>query len=535
VSGWRAKFSDHGGSITVRVILGAGLLLASTTLVGLPAPSAQAATGCDNPDNTTWTGPAEGGSWAEPTNWDKGGVPTAESIVCIPTNDDGTGPHVLIDTDAAADVIDATGATVTLSGTLSVGTLDADGGTLVGGTTTVTDTITGPSLRLRGSAVVDLSDGAVVSGELSVGDGSRLNVVEHAALTDGAWIDSLDREDPGLFTITETGSLTLDGTDMHATVTGGFANHGQVTVTTDQRLLMMGAAPEDADPDQFSTGTFTGAPHGLFNVAYAELRTGARLDDVMADHIAVPGGNTVRLGDGSLITGDVIVGGRLEADLGPTGTATIEGAEVTGEVIAYSGTLSVPSLAPTTLQEDGTLTQGRWVVWPGATLDLPSVTTNDAWLQLLSFEGSVADGSFGDGLATLSGIGPNGTLILDGNDLAVPGRFRNEGVLLLGSSRLDVGGKFRQLATGTLWINLDSARRGRVRAAGPRDLAGGLWVERDPAYEPPVGTVLNVITSNGRVTADDAFDRVRSPRYDTRKLRVAYGTNHVRLRVDRVG
>ena len=128
--------------------------------------------------------------------------------------------------------------------------------------------------------------------------------------------------------------------------------------------------------------------------------------------------------------------------------------------------------------------------------------------------------------------------MLGGGDLAVQGRFRNEGLLFLGrGSRLDVAGKFRQLATAALEISLDASGRGVVRVEGPRDLAGALWVWRAEGYEPPVDTVLNIVTSNGRVTAHDVFDSVRSPRYGngTRKLRVAYATNHVRLRVDRVG
>ena len=164
---------------------------------------------------------------------------------------------------------------------------------------------------------------------------------------------------------------------------------------------------------------------------------------------------------------------------------------------------------------------------------MPPVTTIDAEL----FLGSGA--SFGDRMEDLGGIGPNGTLVLGGDDLAVPGVFRNEGTLgLYPGSRLDVGRRFKQLATGTLWTYLDSTGRGRVRASGSRDLAGTLVVERDPAYEPPVGTVLNFITSNGREGADDRFDRVVSPPYgvnSARKLRVAYEPDHVRLWVDRIG
>jgi hypothetical protein len=235
--------------------------------------------------------------------------------------------------------------------------------------------------------------------------------------------------------------------------------------------------------------------------------------------------------DGSSIAGNVTVGGQLNADLGPTGSASLSGAEVTGRVVVLSGTLSVPNLGTDTLG-NGTLTQGQWDAWPGATLDLPAITTNDTLLML---DGPGA--SFGDGLANLTGIGPNGTLMTGGDDLAVPGPFRNEGMLALFSgSRLDVGGKFRQFATGTLWTYLDSVGRGQVRAAGPRDLAGKLVVERDPTYKPPVGTLLNFITSDGAKSANDAFDSVTSPRYGTHKqLRPTYDTNHVRLRVERVG
>jgi hypothetical protein len=134
------------------------------------------------------------------------------------------------------------------------------------------------------------------------------------------------------------------------------------------------------------------------------------------------------------------------------------------------------------------------------------------------------------------GNGPHSTVDLRGGaDLAVPGRFRNEGTLQLSSgSRLDVGATFRQLPTGTLVAAVDAAGRGHVRAEGRRDLAGELVVQRDPTYTPPVDTVLTVLKSSGRVDADDAFDTVVSPTYGSRKLRVAYQVNRVRLRVDRV-
>ena len=194
--------------------------------------------------------------------------------------------------------------------------------------------------------------------DLEVWDGSVLTVRGDIVLGDGATIDSFGLPSPGLFTILDTGSFTLEAPDSSATVQGGFANHGQITVTAGQHLMMLGASPEDAHPDQFSTGRFTGAPGAFFNVSGTELRNGALLEHVTwVDHITVPEGNTVNAVASSLV--DVVVEGSLESD----GATTLDGAEVTGSVIAMSGTLYVPSLAPATLR-DLTLTSGKWIAGP---------------------------------------------------------------------------------------------------------------------------------------------------------------------------
>ena len=717
-------------------------------LVGVAATPAEAATGCDAPD-TTWVGPAtQAGfaSWAEPTNWTNG-VPTVESVVCIPTT--ASGPLVAEETRAEAGVVTLEG-TLTVEGTLAVATLEGDFGELHGpGTTTVTGRLSGYWLAFQDAAVVDLRANAALGGELFVADGSRLNVQGDAVLEPDARIDSLS-DNPGLFTITPTGSLTFESANESAEVIGGFANHGDVSVTAGY-VLMLGASPEDAHPDQFSTGTFTGAPEATFNVSNTELRDGARIDHATwVDHMTVPVGNTAtvsdstvywdpaepepnlagagnlvvtddstvggriggsltisvpagervrmadavvqdqarvlvhgelqgadinlddqavldvygvhrvggggglvdftgtdpgleiirpggelltdaddslsivapfvnqgtvdagtgfiylgprvespspssgtlradptgtlllgsnvegepplvldapviqgtvhvsgdvrsgdaqirgdistvspgRLGltgittltDGASIAGDVVVGGQLQADVGATGTATLRDAEVTGRVTALSGTLSVPSLSPTTRQRDGTLASGQWHALPSATLDLPAITTNDAKLTL---EGPGA--SFG-GLTALDN-GPNGTVNLRGGaDLRLPGRFRNEGLVHLSPrSRLITGAMFRQFATGRLVTEVEAAGLGRVRAEGRRDLAGELVVQRDPSYEPSVDTVLTFLVSNGRAEPDDAFDSVVSPKFGSRKFRVLYELDHVRLWVDRVG
>lgn len=759
----------------MRANLGAGLLLVATTLVAVAATPAGAASVCDDGSaDTTWVGPATAdgsASWAESSNWSNG-VPTGESAVCIPLT--VVDPHVLEGTHAEAGVVTLAGP-LTVESTLDVTALRGeDFGQLLGpGTTTVTQSMTGDWLILEDHAVVEVPQDvtASLSGRIGVFEGARLNVRGNAVLADGATIDAYDLPRTSLFTIADTGSLTLEGSDSSASVEGGFANHGQVTVTAGQQLTMFGAWREVASPDQFSTGTFTAVPGADLWIVEIELRTGARIDHArFIDHITVPAGNTatvagstlvgggpdspvpsasgagelvvtdgttadariggtltvtvpsgevfnlggpiqenarvdvqaggelrepamsqvtvldeavidvsgtyrttqtggtsgtgpapgdelgtlrirpgatllkegpgggqpmaevvnegtvrvdggmlglqlagasdpstgsfdvaqesrlfftgvledhptVALGDGASVRGPVIatahvvatgvtfdgadvstdhtfvngtssgslhlagtttlkdgtrlhgagpivIDGELEADAGPGGVARVAGAKVIGGVHAVSGTLSVPRLDATTLLDNGTLAGGRWVAAPGATLDLPRVRTNEAELVL---EGPSA--SFGEGFASLAGIGAGGRLsLLAGADLTVARSFVNEGILQVSpGSFLDVGGVYRQAATGALRVGVVSDAIGRVRAGGLRDLAGNLWVQRDPAYAPGIGTVRSFLTSDGARGTADAFDKVVSPVYGTRRLRVDYDVNRVRLWVDRVG
>jgi hypothetical protein len=443
-----------------------------------------------------------------------------------------------------------------------------------GGELVVTDRTTGGFVSFGASLTVTVPAGEVftmghaalagrarlrVYGELAQSGDIDLNnqaVLDihgtHRAAEDGGGLVDFSTADPGVEVIHPEGRL-LGGDPLASIhIVAPFVNEG--TVDSGTGFIYLGPRAESPSA---SSGTFRADPTGTLllgsNVAGdpALILDDALIEgavdvsgpvtamnsDVRGTLGTIPDGRltldgTTTMADGSSIAGDVWVGGQLDAVLGPTGTATLSGAEVTGLVWAKSGTLSVPSLAPTTLAEDGTLTRGQWFASHGATLDLPTVTTIDAWLGL-----GGPGASFGDGLANLTGTGPNGNLQLGGGvDLAVPGVFRNKGVLALESgSRLDVSAKFRQLATGWLIVGVDAMGHGQVHAAGPRDLAGKLWVQRDQAYEPPAGTVLDFITSNGAKTADDAFDTVMSPRYGSSKLRVTYGPDHVQLWVDSVG
>ncbi|HET8961858.1 hypothetical protein, partial [Nocardioides sp.] len=279
----------------MRANLGAGLLLVATTLVGLSVAPAQAGTGCVAPD-TAWVGPTtEGGSasWHESTNW-SAGVPTATSVVCVPVV--AAGPQVPVGAPAEAGTVTLEG-TLTVAGDLAVSTLEGDAGELRGpGTTTVSGSIFGDQLALADNAEVDLHD-ATLGGELHVRESSRLNVRGDAALQPGAEVDSLG----GLFTVTQAGSLTLDGDSFaDADIVGGFANHGEVRVLAGS-LTMMGA--EEGGPGQFSDGRFIGAPGALLDLSHTELRDGAHLGGVTVDNVTVPKGDAVTVAASYMLNG----------------------------------------------------------------------------------------------------------------------------------------------------------------------------------------------------------------------------------------
>ncbi len=490
----------------MRVTHAAGLLLVSTTLVGLAATPADAATGCEAPD-TTWVGPAtEGGStsWADSANWTNE-VPTATSVVCIPGGVEG--PLVTFTTDAAADVIDADGATVTLIGTLTVGTsfdvaeLVGDVGELIGpGTTTVTGSIGGPWLTLLGSAVVELSPGAVVDGDLYVWDGSRLNVRGDAVLADGATIDSFGvdtfgSDEPGLFTITDTGSLTLDASDSHATVQGGFANHGEVTVTAGQELMMFGAGPE-AGPDEFSTGTFTGASGpGLFNVAYTELRTGARLDQVTwVDHITVPDGNTVPVADSTLVDFEPSEN-RAPTFLGG-GELVLTDGTLAAARIGDSLTVTVPAGEVVEIGEAALQDQAHMQVFGELAQRGELFLEDDARLDVHGVHRAVDGGGPVDFAGTDPGveiIHPEGQLLADeGSGAWLSAPFVNEGTVDSGTGFIYLGPR----------ADSPSASTGTFRADPTGSLYLGSNVDGDPPLALDQAVIEGSVDVTGQVLAD---------------------------------
>jgi hypothetical protein len=488
----------------VRATLGAGLLLATSMLVGVPATPAEAASVCDDGlADTAWRGPAtEGGSvsWAETSNWTNG-VPTATSVVCIPGS--VPGPHVY-ETDAAADVIDARDATVTLSGTLTVGTsfdvagLVGQGGELTGpGATTVTGSISGSLLRLLHYAVVELSQGAVVDADVDAWAGSWLIVRGEAVLGDGATIDSLGGRP---FTITETGSLTLDGADADASIEGGFANHGEVTLAASQWLLMLGTSPEHRHPDEFSTGNFTGAAGTWFRLIGTELRTGARLDQVQfAGAITVPAGNTATAAASTLV-------GSTASDPEPTlsgaGELLVTDGTIVNARIGDSLTVTVPKNE--TAEVDGAIAEDQVHMQVFGELINTRLLLEDA--SLLEVHGvhraAGPSGLFFEGTDPgLEIIRPEGQLLVDQDAyMESDAPILNEGAIV-SSGRLALGGTTTLANGSSITGDVRVLEKARLRAdLGPTGTASVSGVEVQGTVRVSSGT-LDVVAPGPPSTA----------------------------------
>ncbi len=432
-------------------------------------------------------------SWSEPANWTNG-VPSATSHVCISST--AVGPRVPQDVDAVADVIDADGATVTIRGRLAVGTsfdvaaLVGDFGELHGpGTTTVTDEIAGYRLILREAVTVALRQDASIGGQLDVVDGSRLDVRGDVLLEPEAVIvsfDSQDEDDPGFVTVTETGSLTFNSPDETAVVDGGFANHGEVRSLAGA-LLMLGAV-DKATPEQYSTGSFSGAPGATMIVAYTELHTGARLNHVLGvDNITVPAGHTVSVADSELWydpqseersfsgAGELVVtdGTRVRARIGGSLTLSVPA----GEVVKMGGAILQDSAR---VRVEGELAQdGDISLEDDAVLDVYGVHRAQPG-GLVTFAG--ADPG-------LEVIHPDAELRSDGDrGLTVLAPFVNQGTVRSGTGNVYVGPRVASPAPSS----------GTFRG----DPAGALYLGSNADGDPPLELDQPVIEGEVKVAGD---------------------------------
>ena len=290
---------SHSNSASPSALGSASPQPASVTAEGeLPAISPTPVPSCPNSADV-WNNGTENGSWATGGNW-SGGVPTSASFVCIPTGVAGgvtlatsaTVTGLLLGTgetlttsggtltisgsstpsalqgsldvesgatfaiSSGADLLNATGATLTLNGTGQVhGTFEQDAGSVaVGAGDNPVQLDNGASLVLAGTGggSFTVDDPVVASPTVSLSG----NIAADQTVT-------VDAEDlctgPGTTTLSATGSFSNAGTIAISQGGGCTSGSAVLSVPTDDTLTNSGTLAVAGAPSGSGTQTLEGA------------------------------------------------------------------------------------------------------------------------------------------------------------------------------------------------------------------------------------------------------------------------------------
>jgi hypothetical protein len=339
-----------------------------------------------------------------------------------------SGNNTIRDVSIATNIVVETGASLTIDGTWnnSTGTITTTNANLTLGGVSVptanwgTINRTGGTLTLIGSlnnnnATVNLNSlgdlvlrGTINRGTVSGSDSARLI----ATGTGG-----------NIFGITLAAPLIIEpAAALRLSNTVTFGPGGRIVLTGAPTATPLTALQYDFLSNTTGTGDiiFDGATSNsqilpafgsLSFPASLTIRTGTQGGTVRGDQITLNGtvlatapGKTINIAPGRFTLG---AAGLLKAD---------------------GGTITIPSTTVLANLANGTLTNGRWEVYSGSTLQLLGASvTNNAANVLLSGAGSTFAAI--DGIATNSGI----FTITGGRDFTPIGGFTNSGTLGIGS------------------------------------------------------------------------------------------------------
>ncbi len=297
----------------------------------------------------------------------------------------------------------------------------------------------------------------VEAGTLAIGNTENQGF---SVLLDGTLTGSGPIEISGDLTADAAGA-TLDFAPGVADWTGGTISGG--VLTNAGTLTLTGTAQHEFGGTVDNTGTIVqqGGYLGLDGAASGTVLNNSGLYDLQGDGVVT---NNFQLG--ALFDNT----GTLTRSAG-TGTGSVDPNNFTntGTVSAAAGTLDIATNGQ--LQND-TLTGGTWDASAGATLDLGTITTNDATVTLNGAGSMVA------GLSELTSN--QGTLsIADGAALAITDNLANGGTLSVGpSSTVSIGGDYSQAAGGTLATIIDGSPASRAfgtLAVGGNASLGGTY------------------------------------------------------------
>jgi hypothetical protein len=318
----------------------------------------------------------------------------------------------------------------------------------------------------------------------------------------------------------------------------GVADQVTVRIPHGERAALDGWLQDDARAVVEGTATHARGAFAVLDAASLEVAPSGEMTWTdgdatgweLPDQPSQPTG-TVVVDEGGTLSGGGAAGALVRGVLDNHGTVRAEG-----------GVLRATP-APGTVA-DGVLTGGRWEAGAGARLQLladaagqPTPTGQPAPIGPIT--ANAAEVALEGAGASLRGLGAlaanqaDGVLELTaGASLETRGRLRNAGTVLLGATaRLATTGDFVQTQRGTLALEVSQSAVGALAAGGVRDLAGTLSLRPEDGAWPPFDTRRTLITSDGRVTPDDAFDAVRAPTWSGRTARVRYGADSVWFRV----
>ena len=377
-----------------RAVIASVLLLC---LLTWRAGSAHAQTTC----TSSWTGTAGDLVWGTASNWSTGAVPTATDVACI-----GAGKVVYVLSSASAASVQASGASLTIQGTLALsstatpsalGTLRVEGnGNLTGAAeVNVMQALvwTGGTMSGSGSTIVDA--GATAS--ISPSSSSGWVVLNARTLSNKGTLGFTTGTIFGYNAATIRNSGTFNANSQGGSTYGPFTHQG-------------GTIPQLINT---STGTIQKTVGtGSTSIGFTVDNQG--LLDAQTGKFAF-GGAAVTLGAASHLAGTILItGAAVTADTIAGTTATVQLAA--GSLLIGSGTSTIGTLVMTggTLWGPGDLVVTQSLSWTGGAMTGTGAAT-------------IVD-SFAVG--SISPTGASGGVTLDGRTLT------NRGTLTLSSGTI---------------------------------------------------------------------------------------------------
>ncbi len=358
--------------------------------------------------DVTWTGSADGKSWAVAGNWSDDAVPTSNDDVTI---DLGGNPTIQITSGSqsvhsltSTDPLSISGGSLSLAASSTIsGGLAMTGGSLMasgsGVVVTVTGTTTdsGGSLYAENGASLSLSqltgytgNGATTTLE-ATGTGSTLTLAELASVTEGA----NNYQAQAQFEALAGGTVTLSS--LHAINTGTVVleSDGAGSVLNVSALTEFTEANGWTDSTLQATGGGTVADGGLTGLSGVNLDLDgsstiatSQLTSYGGGSMTISGGSPSFAGLTSFSGSSITVSGggtvslpKVTSDTGSGGTTTIE-ATGTGSTLTLANLTSVTQ-APNNYQA-----QTQFLALAGGTVNLSGLKTIDTGTVTLEADGA---------------------------------------------------------------------------------------------------------------------------------------------------